>query len=297
MYDVIIIGSGLFGCVTATYLKKKGYSNILIVDNQESMSASKCAVGLWKSSWLKKIQKEASISIPLLDELYGIETVKLQNTKNNQPENFYYINVQKKILNTCIFLKDIVQKIEKLGVQTKNHGFQKGKIIFICAGVWTDEILTASGYAPRGNIEKQWGVTLFGKGKISSASGSSGAINTWAPYKQNIFLKLNSSNFMFCDGTKIKNPKSEQDVRIISSLERTFVHLEEIFRISQKKSVNKKKVKVCQGFRPYLSPSTKKMELIKKHDANVYSAVGGGKNGLILSGFVASRFLRLFENL
>ncbi len=45
--DVIIVGAGLFGSMTAKYLRKKGFE-VVIIDRVDPMAASKGSMGIWK---------------------------------------------------------------------------------------------------------------------------------------------------------------------------------------------------------------------------------------------------------
>jgi len=290
--DVIIIGAGLFGSMTAKYLKKKGMS-VSIIDDVHPMAASKCSMGVWKSGWINKvIQEEAEQGMPLLDEVCGgIQELEFMNMDKWEVETFEHVDCSL-IINEK-FIKGKVFGITDNGVNfTDLYGEKRtmwaNKAVVVCAGSWTGHILKESGYKDNlPAVDRYWGANF-----VVDMSVDVSRVQTWAPYKQNVLLKLSDSQFIFGDGATVKNPKDDDD-RVDKVSRRLEQHLNEIAGITVPKQ---KIVEIRQGYRPYLNKNGSG-RFVNRHDDRLLSATGGAKNSTILCGHIALELYKSIKKL
>ncbi len=135
-------------------------------------------------------------------------------------------------------------------------------------------------------VDKQWGITYMVDMKVDHSR-----ISQWAPYRQNVLLKLGKKKFIFGDGVTVKNPK-EGDVRIEPAEKRAKMHLNETTFMT----VPKKKITVLKGYRPYLGKGGSG-KFVNQHDEALFSATGGAKNSTILCGHIAKQLWRKLKKL
>ena len=277
--EVIIIGAGLFGSMTAKYLKKKGLQ-VLIIDSKEDMAASKCSFGVWKEGWVNKtIKKEVEKGLPLLEEFAGIKMEEFFNTNKEAVEQLFYVDCRK-ILNEK-FLNEKVISIKNNVVKTNKETHTASKAVIVCAGVWTTELL--KGYKNVPKVDIAWGATMDYSQNIDTSR-----ISTWAPYRQSVLLKIDEKKFVFGDGATVKNPKPE-DPRIATASDRLVQHATETIGSSDMSKITD----VKEGYRPYLAKGFGSM--VNQHDTKLFSATGGAKNSTILCGWVAKSLYALIK--
>lgn len=274
--DVIIVGSGLFGSMTAKYLRKKGM-DVLIIDNREPMAASKCSFGIWKDGWVNpSIKDKVILGQPTLNEFVGgIKEIEYDNLDKKTVEKLYAVDCSL-ILNEKVLSGKVISIKNRHVVFKKMGNFEESiiakKAVIVCAGVWTPFLLKDYKNVPA--IDNQWGLVIEGTGELKRSK-----IMTWAPYKQSVFLKQKNDRFLFGDGATVKNPK-ENDKRLSVVGDRVLVHMSDISKFTTDNIVQLK-----EGFRPYLRNT--EGSIVNQHDKNLFSATGGAKNSTILSGYVA----------
>lgn len=279
--DVIIVGSGLFGSVTAKYLASKG-KKVLVLDSKEHLGASKCALGVWREGWEEKVKEKTAISIPILDDLYGVDEIPFFDFDSEKEIDLKWVDCRKILKKEPYKMKATVVEVENNKVFVGKERLEiKAKMVVLCAGVWVDKILSNSGYKIL-YVESHWGANMEVGLNIDC-----NRILTWAPYKQSVILKLDEENFLFSDGVKVKEPKAN-DLRVKKVSERCQLHLNQIVGSTIS---NDKITAVREGLRPFLP---KGVDHFNKHDKQLFSATGGGKNSLILSGWIAHK---VFEEL
>lgn len=280
--DVIIIGAGLFGSMTAKYMRKHGYTT-LIIDNQNPMAASKCSFGVWKEGWVNKvIKKEVEEGLELLEEFAGGISMKdFFNMDKEVVEKMFYVDCSN-ILNEKS-IDEKVTNIKNNKVTTDKNTHTATKAVIVCAGVWTPELL--KGYSNVPKIDVYWGATLDYSQKIDTSR-----YTTWAPYKQSVLLKVNDKKFVFGDGATVKNP-STSDPRVETASTRLVQHASDVIGSSDTSLITA----VNEGYRPYLAKGFGSM--VNKHDKNLFSATGGAKNSTILCGWIAKQLLQMVKDI
>lgn len=278
--DIIIIGCGLFGSVTAKYLRDKGM-NVLTIDNESPLAASKCSFGLWRDGWIEKIKSKASVGISVLKKYAKVEKKELFDPFKEKIVDFHYIDCDQLLEEPD--MKATVHNVHNNTVYLTDNTKIKADIIIIAAGYYTNEILFKSDLETR-KLDGLWGATMDVDLDIDSDR-----LWEWAPYKQAMILKK-EGYFMFGDGSTVKNPAKMTDARIKSTSERLQQHLNTLCGANID---NQNIIRVREGMRPKLSNPDE--DYIKKHTDSIYSVTGGGKNSTVLSGYVAQELYKLIS--
>lgn len=286
--DVIVIGAGLFGSMITRHFQDNGL-DVICIDSQEPMAASKCSFGVWKDGWVNKtIQPEAQEGMDLLEQMTdGIHEMKIFNVGKERYDDFKRVDCSKLLLKS--FHKANVNYIHHGTVEFTEASGDEGsffarKAIIVAAGVWTPKILTLQkGIKSTIGIDSAWGATLDINYKIEEST-----IKEWAPYRQSLLLDI-GTKVVFGDGCAVKNP-SVNDPRVEMASTRLLKHFSEATN-----GLDYSKIKVVnEGYRPYLKKGSS--GFVQKHGEKLYSATGGAKNSTILCGHVAKRLLTLIKN-
>lgn len=283
--DVVIIGAGLFGSMTARYFRMRGLS-AYVIDSKDIMAASKCSFGVWKDTWVNAvIHGEAQNGTELLQKIAGIEEIDVYNLNKSCVDKFKRADCSKILLD---FDRDddvemgVVERIEARTVFYRTSKGEKSitarKAVIVAAGSWTPNVLALARdvdpeTVPR--LDNLYGAVL----NISSRHLDGHKIKDWAPYRQSVLLQDTATNYVFGDGATVKNPKMD-DERVLRLQKRCIDHLKDI---TGDKKFTVQDIK--EGFRPYLqkgSPS-----FINQHSEYLWSATGGAKNSTILCGHIA----------
>lgn len=287
--DVVIVGAGLFGSMTARLLENMGYETV-VIDAGEPMAASKCSFGVWKEGWINPIiRAEVDHGRGLLENIGGIEEVEFANLKNGKYEVFQRtdcskILLQKKEANlipckvSSMRAKEVLYDDDRLVVTAK-------KAVIVAAGVWTSQVLgLMNGLKNVPQVDSLWGATLDVGLKVEE-----NRVLEWAPYKQCVLVRNKTGNaFSFGDGCTVKNPK-KGDPRIEKASNRILTNL---YNIVGTRVSNDKITDVKEGYRPYLKKGSP--NFINQHAPWLFSATGGAKNSTILCGHIA---LKLYEKI
>lgn len=281
--DVIIIGAGLVGSMTARYLNKKGYSTT-IIDREDVYAASKCSFGVFKDGWVNEnIRDFVDEGVSFLEKVCGkVEEIPFFDMKREIESPMKYVDCNKILMTE--YIKGDVDKVKDnkvwLGDGTK---FVAKKAVVIAAGAFTDKLLVRSNYGSIRNIDSYWGATLDVNLKIDE-----NRIMEWAPYKQCVLVR-NGKGFVFGDGASVKNPKSA-DPRIEKVSIRLIQHLNDTVG----SNVNNDNItSLKEGLRPYLPKG--QYEYAVKHDDRLISVTGGAKNTTILCAHMAKQVYKLIK--
>lgn len=308
--DVVIIGCGLVGGMTAKYLRKQGLE-VVVVDDENLMSGSKCSFGVWKEGWVNKVIKEEyKDGKDLLDEFGGgiTETEFIIKPKPYKSRSMVDKYIVKKTLKREIFnhvhceliMKELlvvrgkVDSIEGNRVTVIKNKKDKevivAKLIVVAAGVWTTDILLENGLnIDLPYLDFQWGSVFRLKGLDLPLENQ---LREWSPYKHSLYFRTSFNTAIFGDGVTVKNPK-ENDERLKVNSDRILIHMGELLG-SRKYGGNI--VDIQEGYRPYLNKEkTMTGKFVNRHSDWVISATGGAKNSVVLCGHMAKEVWRLFK--
>lgn len=267
MYDVIVIGAGLFGSIIAESLIQQG-RNVCVIDAEKENSGSKPAACLMKPSWYSGLGKEITTpALDTLDKLYGLESVEFNVRGVKVPVHWI---PPAKILKknyikgeVCAVDKNIHDSwsVELQGSKLK--GVMYAKNIVIAAGIWAKKFCEIEG-----GLSGQAGIAfLWENGDLKTPF-----ITPYAPYRQMVAFNRGDGLWM-SDGTAIKEEnwtkerESAAFQRCTKALGWPPQHPQRIY-----------------GVRPY---SKMKPCYLKEVDKGCWVATGGAKNGTIAAGWCA----------
>lgn len=265
MYDVIVVGGGLFGSIAAANLRSSGMS-VLVIDDGRPRSGSRAAGCLMKPSWLSKMGKEnVDKSFAVLDRLYGLKTVDLWAGPVKVAAQ--WINPDKVMGNLLDDLDRKVGKVSEVGsgyVKLVEPGqfTIRAKHIIVACGVWNKELL------PFTEVVGKVGVSVR-----LDAPPADNRIDPWAPYKQ--LVRFAAEGFAWAgDGTAILDANWNYARHITS-----------VKRITDWAGGGE----VREGIRPYVN--TPDPAALKQEAFGLWSLTGGGKNGTAAAGWAAAQLV------
>jgi glycine/D-amino acid oxidase-like deaminating enzyme len=323
--DIVVIGSGLIGSMVTKYLREVRGMEVVIIDQKNTMAASKCSFGVWKEGWVNEvIQKEYKDGLELLDTFSGgIKEeefiIKPKPYKNRSMVDTYEVKLEMKAetfkrVDCSLLLNEesinaTVLSIDQNRVTILHAGKEQrkevivAKHIVVAAGVWTTDILTENGLMNNlPYLDRQWGAVfhLKGNGDVNLPASQ---MQEWAPYKQSVFVNLGNNRGVFGDGATIKNPKPNDDkVRFAS--DRIVLHMNDLLKRNikdGKETYSQTKftgsiTEILEGYRPYLNKQKSHTgRFVNRHSDYVISATGGAKNSTILCGHMAKEVWRLIK--
>lgn len=300
--DIVIVGAGIIGCALAKYARdEKGYS-VVLIDNKQPLSASKCIMYIVKRSWVNKsIEKEYLDGLELLEKYAGSEDIEVMNKgKKDKPmEDFTSYNANN-ILNEEFIFGTVNGVSNKKVHYTDSKGkvdvLKAKKAVVIAAGAWTNEILKMSDYNDNlPKIENGVGECYEISEKFKMKDKTKAWYLWWIPFKSAVFCQdPNGKTKWFGDGFVAKVPNLQnvlENERVLKARKKLQENFEKYIGKKQMKHVINK----CVGIRPYIHKSANHGFVIKQ-DKNLYSAVGTAKNGLILCFSIAKELIKNIEN-
>lgn len=283
---VIIVGSGLFGSATTRLLRLNNIQ-VVLIDSEKRLAASKCSAGVFRDSWINdKIKEKSSISLSVLKEM-GIIPEVLDFEEKGKTTQLFRIGPEEIILQPDISeeVTSIQVENDKRVVYTKKKTRIEADIVIVCAGSFVNEIMQNSELPIREDLYSMWGQVWI----LSGSKDYKNSITIWAPYRQKVLFSFRNSGkykIYLGDGSTVKNPKGENDPRLAVVEKRLLSHVKsEGFKTHEIEAI-------LEGNRPYISGD----EFIKEHIENVYSATGGAKNSTIICGYIAKMFLEIIQN-
>ncbi len=280
--DIIVIGAGLVGSMVARHFRANEYE-VLVIDSEDKMSASKCSGGLWKAGWVEKIAEEALHGEAVIRQYFEVQQLTLKNGKG-EDELFNYVNCNDVLVKPDIFGNVVHIKNNVVNVGYKDgspYNFIQGKVaVIVAAGYQTNNILEKSNYELKSNVDAQWGKIFEFNGQVDI-----NRVHIWAPYRQATLFNREGF-YYFGDGCTVKNPKPN-DKRIEFASDRLIEHAFEMdcnFDVVRGEK---------EGYRPYIQANE---NIINQYDENLYAAVGTAKNGTVLCGYIADKLLSIIKD-
>lgn len=305
--EVIVIGAGIVGSMVTKALRAEGFK-VLLIDNDNPLAASKCSSGMWSESWIpKRLQKFYEESIDFIQRFHEIDIIPSTNhtpikikgkIKSTEPrvENLNFLDWKKICdqesdkLQVVSIVRNIVTCIQNKN-RGQHHEFLKTQFVakyavFICAGAFTDDILSKSGYATLG-LDKYFGTAIETqdlKNKVSKW-------RYWAPFKKFLAARVGKTLMKFTNDFTVKNPVElgggELHYRVHEALK---IHIR--FFMGKKYKFHPIYTKEMFGVIPAMKVDYKG-DFVTKHDTGLYSCTGTGKYATWLSGYLAQRAVEL----
>lgn len=166
MYDLIVIGAGFWGTVTAVEARRKGVETLLI-DDGNPQGASRNAAGIIQESWFRQgtVRRFTDGVFTRADVGYGVDWLRenaglnqtgevftsYSNTVPRSRDDVYLIPTTGSVLSLIgDRIVDTVKSVSRgdwgsWRVSTVRCEYTARRVA-LCAGAWTDEILRSSGF-------------------------------------------------------------------------------------------------------------------------------------------------------
>lgn len=271
MFDVIVVGTGLFGSTIAHALAKDGAS-VLTIDDLRPDSGSRPAACLMRPSWFSGLGKEVyDPALETLSELFGVEEISFKVLKGNV--SVFWCDPRNILLRPSVQAR--VTKIEGVGsgyeVSLLKHEPMKARAVVLATGVWAPQ-LARMDELPVG----QAGMACL----WPNATIDQPFIHVWAPYKQ-------VTAFNRGDGLWVGDSNSVRwDKWSESSAQKT----ERRCSVA----INQLTVKPQRlfGVRPYVN---RKPCYLEEANPNFWVATGGAKNGTIAAAWCAHKLRKILS--
>lgn len=292
----LIVGAGLFGSVTAKFLRSRGIESI-IVDRRDPLAASKCSSGIWRPGWAGKIERETALSLPILEKFTAICKLPIFDVDKEKDTEIDFIDCNQ-LLDEEFLEGDVIRstfhdknkkQLRSLIVNVEDVEIEiECEFAVIAAGAFTNSLLQKLNIPIFFGLDSQWGAVIHSSDKLEK-----NYIQNWAPYKQLYGLSLIRGGreiSYFTMGSSAKNPPAGGDQRTLNIGEKLVQYAVATGKL-------RKIVEIPEGLRPFFSISKgedKHIDFVNRHCANVFSATGGAKNSTLLSGYVAKR---IFEEI
>jgi glycine/D-amino acid oxidase-like deaminating enzyme len=265
MFDVAVVGGGLFGKIFTAHARNLGASVITVSDDREHMG-SRAAGCVMRPSWMSSMTTlQISDAFALLDVLYGLQTVD------------FYVPLAKFKTVRCYRVDPSsilgglhegrkVQQVTADGVVIAEGGWTvEAKAVVVAAGVWTNELCPwVEGLSGR------WGWSHRG------APVDRPVIRPWAPYKQIVALNLDDGESWVGDGTAL--------------VERSANHIAEQKSFSRCHAVVGDIKRTMLGARPYCPTGGDPCHISR--EGKVWAVTGGAKNGTAAAAWAAEYLAR-----
>ena len=256
MSRLLIVGGGLFGSAAATLARKAGMET-LVFDPGLSGSASHAAAGLFKEQWVgKKLKEEFAIALPILEQVYNLQTIHLQND-DHQPESFLFVPPSR-----ILELNPIREEVTTIGDGwLEAAGVRYEGCVYIAAGVWCNRFVPGLGvYGKAGTA-----FTFIGERE--------GRVSQIAYGKQALAFVRDPGLTYFSDGT------AEQDF--------TKEHEQQTLWRAREMGLSQPPAERYWGQRPYVPGGP----VFRRLSEKVWLGTGGRKMGTVLGVAFAKRLV------
>src|ERR1044072_4169908 len=297
MKEVIVIGNGFWGSAIARHLRKAAIDYV-VLDNGDLSSGTLNSDAYTCLRWFGSGTVTKHLPQGWTKERIESWVNWLIRKKYLEQTGQWVYNVRLdtwKRYEDCYLMRDVstfsnrtkahpknITKIEDVGDCCKVYtdtGFIRCHKIVLATGVWTDDILKASGYAPIGVTSLNGSALLVEplQKRISKMVNWNGEVITInvRPFK-NYDLLPNSKNWWYYGATTEKPVSEKAQEEMMRSLELVF-------------GGNVKVKKTLTGRRPMYVGG-----VVKVSD-NIVVATGGGRIGLALAGPAADDVLSILK--
>ena len=275
-HNIIVVGAGLFGSITATYARAQGHK-VTVVSEERKYSASKASGCVLAPSWLSSLDEEDIFdAMDVLGDLYTFQDIEFQT---NVLAKFKARRVDP---DAVLVKPDVVGQVTSVADGVVKYLDQDGKpgtlrgTVLVAAGIWSQELITQM--PP---IKGLYGCSLRIQGQLAMPR-----ISVYAPYRQAVGFNLNKREVWFGDGTALiaKTWDAEERDRVAKTRERATGMMERHGGGGTK--VPRAEVNI--GARPYVEGH--KAGYLEQLSPKLWVSTGGAKNGTVLAALQALRF-------
>ena len=275
----VVVGGGLFGCITAAALRSIG-ENVVVIDDHRPRRGSDPAACLIKPGWVSSMPKEQfDQSIKLLDDLYGVQDIHFQ-VNGLVTSKVFWVD-PKSILKKPDVVGTVLGvfgtrtdgwKIQFNADDEDGNSFDNPRTIYaqkviLCCGAWAEEL--AKGVV---SVVGQVGQASSYLGQVATPT-----IDVWAPYKQLVKFNRTPQHVWVGDGAAIIT--KNWDAGHISRNEERCDRAAGGLPLVQRQT----------GIRPYVKDA--KPCFLKEASPDLWVLTGGAKNGTVAAAWAARRLM------
>lgn len=280
MYDVAIVGGGLFGQIIRRKLIADGM-DVVNLESHQKHSGSSPAACLMKPSWYSSLGRDVyEPSLRLLDELYGVSDIEFETRPLKKRVKVHWCDP--KAILSSVSKTMLVHRVtpgrvhgsirNTYAASITDYTTIEARTVIVAAGVWSNEILPedaqVSGLTGRAGAAFLW----------PEESVEQPFISVWAPYRQ--LVAFNRGDGLWVgDGSAIK-PENWTADRLVVSMNRC----QEAVGLYM--GAGGDGPQTLYGIRPYV-PRVKPCYL--DITPGLIVATGGAKNGTLAAGWCAHR--------
>lgn len=261
MRKLIVVGGGLFGCMTAALAERRGWA-VTVYDRAEREAGSNAAACLIKPSWIAGLPRNViDVGLKVLSELYGVKELTFdlgigRSTRVMRVDPRAVLGHQKKHANVTCVSRD--------GAVCTEGRTLRADAVLVAAGVWAGELVEMP------SIQALTGAALHIRQR------SKAHIRVWAPYKQAVWFSPRVGLTWFGDGTSILRENWTEE------------HAQRTIGRARGYELNGELRKIIVGRRPYIKGYK---GYLKQHGPRLWVSNGGAKNGTLLAAYQAHKFL------
>lgn len=266
MFDVVVVGAGIFGSIIAEAFRVKGRL-VASVDDARPFSGSTPAACLMRPSWFSSLGKDVyAPSLSLLDELYGVSDLKFKTAVGQVVVHWCDPKKILKKSNYAATVKEIVPTVGGWVVCCADGLQLVTKVVVIAAGIWSVTLVRILG-----GLIGQTGLACLWPDEFLEEP----FIRGWAPYKQ-------ITAFNRGDGLWVGDSNNTRQDRWSEKQASATLH-----RCSQAVGLMQPSKRLV-GVRPY---TKQRPCYLKEEREGLWVATGGAKNGTVAAGWCASELL------
>lgn len=261
MFDVAVIGGGLFGQITAAVLRRAGCS-VVVFDCREQHTASFAAGCVMRPSWASRMSsQQVDDALTLLEETFGLREVTFRLRPTNKRLKLWNLDPRLP-LDSAVTNHRVTDLVEDhQSVIIPGTGVT-ARYAVVAAGVWTELL------CPWVKQQGKWGCAFRGPAIAEPF------IQLWAPYKQIVALTLADGRGWVGDGTALTGGVSEEREQTSRA------------RCEHAVGGRWRSQSVITGVRPYIRML---QPCYFERRGRVIVATGGAKNGTLAAAWAAAR--------
>lgn len=270
-HNVVVVGNGLFGSITATLARAEGHK-VTVISNKRPHAASGASGCVLAPSWLSSLERrQIDTAMEVLKALYSVhDMVFSTNLLKKFP-------AQRIDPAEVLVEPDVFDKVDEVsnGFVRCGEKTWRGKVL-VAAGVWCEELL--DGLLPP--MRGLYGASLLVPGALAEPR-----IHVYAPYRQAVAFQISKGFVWFGDGTALVQKTWMKRGAGVESIEATRTRAATLMKLRSESN----KIKINVGIRPYVEGH--KAGYFAKLHPNTWVSTGGAKNGTVLAAWQAHRFV------
>lgn len=283
MYDLIVVGGGFWGVAQALFAEEHGL-RVLLIDTPRDGRASIVAAGMFSTRWFKGSWRTRARQALEDARRLGVslkETGVVQQPYNSddmkiQTEDFYTFMPQQFLSLRPADRHERVVRVSAMGVETDGGDRFWANNVVVCAGIYTDELLDASGFDPVG-VKSLWGSAV-----LAQSAGFKTPLQVYTNPYAHYTMREWTPGFIRIGETLEKRP-GQREAYINKMLTRLVDHLPV--------GALEKRSTTVSGARPTLEGGMSLLQV----PGGPYVATGGGRSGAVMSFWAARELYTLMS--